>query len=613
MKKLVSVLLAVLLVVSAMPMAFAATPQATAAADALHELGLFNGTGVNPDGSPRFELDRAPSRHDSVTMLVRLLGKETEAKKANLPHPYKDVASWASPYVGYAHKNGLTNGMSPTSFGGQRAVTAPQYITFILRALGYQSDKDFQWNKSFELSDRLGITQGQYNATSKFTRGDVALVSYNALNTKPKGSNKTLLQTLQDSGAVPKPTPAPTPTVTPTPEPPVKVESIVLSETDVEMTTGETLTLTPSITPADAQVDLTWKSSVPSVASVDSNGTVTAVGEGTTYVTASFGSVSASCTVRVKAPLAFSVPVIGHEYGPMTITRYYSSDRIWAVNEITSLVFTKIEDSGDDYKVYASMQGTVTGDDSADFRLYFYDADGRVLGNEWFTERVTEGVPYNILKYKYIEKDIMDNAVSIKFFSYSNNEAEGGNTPPATPTPTPDTSPTAQPTPTAPPTPGNRLQQLVNYISTHGTLNEDGNREVKYSYEDTVSTIEYQKSENRLYFFSASSTGTSAGGVGMYHDLSAGSAARPIVFIFRTSVSSSDLIMAASLNPATYTKNTKLTFVKRSGPTISNTAAQNAANACTQLGVITWQLHLMDMGFSLTDLGGFQAYLASLG
>lgn len=53
------------------------TPQQ--AAQNLYELGLFNGTGTDTDGNPIFDLDRAPTRHEAVTMLVRLLGKGEEA------------------------------------------------------------------------------------------------------------------------------------------------------------------------------------------------------------------------------------------------------------------------------------------------------------------------------------------------------------------------------------------------------------------------------------------------------------------------------------------------------------------------------------------------------
>lgn len=80
--------------------------EAEQAAMALYGQGLFKGTGTNPDGTPDFSLQRAPTRHEAVTILVRLLGKE-EALAGSWVTPFADVADWAKPYVGYACANGL--------------------------------------------------------------------------------------------------------------------------------------------------------------------------------------------------------------------------------------------------------------------------------------------------------------------------------------------------------------------------------------------------------------------------------------------------------------------------------------------------------------------------
>lgn len=199
-KRLISFILTVVMLFAIVPTAFAASDKAVAAANALHELGLFNGTGTDANGNPVYDLDRAPSRHEAVTMLVRLLGKETEAQNGTWNTPFSDVAEWAKPYVGYAYTNGLTAGTSATTFGGNGTVTAAQYITFVLRALGYESGVDFQWDKSWELSDSIGLTNGEYNAnTSKFTRGDVAIISNNALQLPLKGSDVLLCDTINTS------------------------------------------------------------------------------------------------------------------------------------------------------------------------------------------------------------------------------------------------------------------------------------------------------------------------------------------------------------------------------------------------------------------------------
>ena len=183
MKRILSFVLSLVLVLSLIPSTFAASNEANEAAQSLYELGLFSGTGTDANGNPIFDLDRAPTRHEAVTMLVRLLGKGEEAENGTWNTPFTDVADWAKPYVGYAYTNDLTAGTSATTYSGNNTVTASEYLTFVLRALGYSSGADFQWDRAWQLSDSLGITNGQYNAdTTSFTRGDVAIISYNALS-----------------------------------------------------------------------------------------------------------------------------------------------------------------------------------------------------------------------------------------------------------------------------------------------------------------------------------------------------------------------------------------------------------------------------------------------
>lgn len=199
-KKLWSVLLALVLIVSILPPAYAAGSEAVDAANKLYELGLFTGTGTDASGKPIFELDRVPTRNEAVTMLVRLLGKEAEAKSKTWSIPFTDVPDWARPYVGYAYTNGLTNGMTSTIFGGGETVTPSQYLTFALRALDYQSGTDFQWDRAWELSDKIGLTAGQYNAgTKNFTRGDVAIISYNVLWYHIKGTYTILMDRVKEN------------------------------------------------------------------------------------------------------------------------------------------------------------------------------------------------------------------------------------------------------------------------------------------------------------------------------------------------------------------------------------------------------------------------------
>lgn len=195
MKRFLSFILALNLAVSLVPSAFAASDEAVQAANALHTLGLFNGTGTDANGNPIYDLDRAPTREEAITMLIRLMGKESDAKGYNWEMPFTDVSGWAKPYVGAAYSWGLTSGTSETTFGGKQKVSAMQYLTFVLRALDYEDGTDFQWDKAWKLSDEIGLTSGQYTSDRSMTRGDVAIISLKALSISNK-YNWTLLEQL---------------------------------------------------------------------------------------------------------------------------------------------------------------------------------------------------------------------------------------------------------------------------------------------------------------------------------------------------------------------------------------------------------------------------------
>ena len=83
---------------------------------------------------------------------------------------------------------------------------------------------------------------------------------------------------------------------------PYKPTKVTLDKTGtVQLNLGETLTLTPSLTPSTAQADYTWKTSSAKIATV-SGGAVTPVGEGTATitVTAVRGRVKKTAKVKVK-------------------------------------------------------------------------------------------------------------------------------------------------------------------------------------------------------------------------------------------------------------------------------------------------------------------------
>jgi len=148
-------------------------------AKTLWEHGLFLGS----DGS--FDLDQPLTRAQGVVMTIRLLGKETEAKATTAGITFTDVPDWAKPYVAYAAQNGIANGYDASTFGANDAMTAAQYITLVLRAMGYKDGEDFTWDKSYEKALAIKLFGSceylQYSRSNLFLRDDAVGIALNAV------------------------------------------------------------------------------------------------------------------------------------------------------------------------------------------------------------------------------------------------------------------------------------------------------------------------------------------------------------------------------------------------------------------------------------------------
>ena len=200
MKKLFALLCAFVLTAALLTVfASAAAPEKMnadfeAKAQDLKSLGLFRGV-----SDTDFDLYRSPTRVEALVMLIRTLGRESEAQNGDWKHPFSDVPAWADKYVGYAYENGLTKGVSETSFGTGDA-SAAMYLTFMLRALGYSdADGDFSWNDPYTLARKNGILTDAVSIDD-FMRRDVVEISYSALSAKIRDSSETLADKLIGMG-----------------------------------------------------------------------------------------------------------------------------------------------------------------------------------------------------------------------------------------------------------------------------------------------------------------------------------------------------------------------------------------------------------------------------
>lgn len=181
-----------------------------ALADSLKAMGLFRGSDV-PYGSG-YDLESAPTRIQGLVMFLRLIGEEQAA--LNYPGSgitYADVPDWGLPYVAYAYDKGYTKGQEIDDqwrvvFGSEDPLAARDYVTFLLRALGYTDGNGFQWETAVADAKALGVlTEGEERQLTDrpFLRAQVAYLSYSALSAKvAEEGGGTLLDRLIASGAV---------------------------------------------------------------------------------------------------------------------------------------------------------------------------------------------------------------------------------------------------------------------------------------------------------------------------------------------------------------------------------------------------------------------------
>lgn len=119
---------------------------------------------------------------------------------------------------------------------------------------------------------------------------------------------------------------------------PVLATSVTLSSSSAELTTGETMQLTATVSPSNTtDKSVTWSSTNTAVATVDGDGKVTATGSGQCNIvatTADGSSKTATCQITVPANVLYANNAVGVPSGTLTLP-------VWLKNEspITGLQF----------------------------------------------------------------------------------------------------------------------------------------------------------------------------------------------------------------------------------------------------------------------------------
>lgn len=190
-KRVLSLLCALFLLVSAVPSALALNGERQRSADTLYTLGLIQDSG---------DLSAPATRAEAAALLVRLSGREREARETQWLSGFLDVPRELAYIVDYAQRQGWITGYNTAAFRPEDGVSANSWCALLLRMLGYtEKAGDFAFEDAALFAQRIGLTNGPYQGV--LDRGDLLDIARGALLFRYKDSGDTVASRLMELGA----------------------------------------------------------------------------------------------------------------------------------------------------------------------------------------------------------------------------------------------------------------------------------------------------------------------------------------------------------------------------------------------------------------------------
>lgn len=205
----------------------------------------------------------------------------------------------------YYYWSGTNNAGTPSLTVSGNAVvdTRNSRILTNNKETGVQVGAGSDGNGGIVFNGKNGTVYGDVELQGDLTinEGETLTVGKDASLTVPDGKTLTNNGTINvESGGKLEGTPTGEGSVV------YKVTGVTLDQTDLTLFTGQSEQLTATVTPDNAtNKNVTWSSNDDTIATVDTNGNVTAVAAGTATITVTTedGSHTATCKVTVKDPV----------------------------------------------------------------------------------------------------------------------------------------------------------------------------------------------------------------------------------------------------------------------------------------------------------------------
>ena len=147
----------------------------------LSDLGVIQG---KDDG--KYHPEDTITRVEACAMIARLMTGDPKASQYVGAQSFSDVqkGSWKDSAIGYCYINGIVIGVGGNKFEPDRAITDAEFVTMVVRAMGYET-ADMKQNYPFSYmsnAQAMGLLDGvKMVANTDALRGEDAQVIYNAL------------------------------------------------------------------------------------------------------------------------------------------------------------------------------------------------------------------------------------------------------------------------------------------------------------------------------------------------------------------------------------------------------------------------------------------------
>ena len=201
LRKLFAIVLSLIILLTVTLPVQAVSPSSSAAAKC-EALGVLIGAG---SGVTAQYLSMATTRAQGATLLLRLMGKEDEAKAYAGKANFSDVVGneWFAPLLAYlkANPNLGFDGYPDGTFRPNKIMTVAEFNKVLMTCLGFRQDVDYIWANVMNYARNLGLLSFS-DGSKSLINNDIAMLIIDALAIRKKGVDETLVEFLIAQGVI---------------------------------------------------------------------------------------------------------------------------------------------------------------------------------------------------------------------------------------------------------------------------------------------------------------------------------------------------------------------------------------------------------------------------